>query len=186
MTDDRGHCTLVVTGAPLAARTADIIAALRADHWVVRTVASAAATATWHVSSSGSREHQPDVVLALPLTFNTLAKTSLGIADTPAAGVLCEALGSRTPLVITLMAKQEMWQHPRFADHLETLRTAGANFLDPATGGHRLAPLQSGTGEQVASLFNPQWAISAVRTAVIHSNSPTPKHYGTRAVSPTQ
>lgn len=171
MTGGRGHCTLVVTGAPLAARTADIIAALRADQWVVRTVASAAATATWHVSSSGSREHQPDVVLALPLTFSTLAKTSLGIADTPAAGVLCEALGSRTPLVVAPMAKQELWQHPRFADHLETLRTAGVIFLDPATGGRRPTPLRSGTGEQVASLFNPGWAISAVRTAVIRSDS---------------
>lgn len=91
--------TLVVCGAPLAARSEELAAELAALGWDVTTVLSPAAQG-WRSAAPEERSDQrPAAVLAFPLTFNTANKVAVGIMDTPAAGVLCDALapGSRSP-----------------------------------------------------------------------------------------
>ena len=74
---------------------------------------------------------KPDAILVAPLTFNTLNKWALGLSDNVALGVLNEALGSGTPLVVVTCMKSSLQRHPAHARSVATLQTAGVQFLDP-------------------------------------------------------
>ena len=165
--------TLVVGGAPLASRTADLRAALTAAGWSVIVVRSAAAAWTNPDNADtdggeggGQERRRPDVVVACPLTFNTANKIAAGVMDTPATGALCDALGAGVPIVAVPMANTRLWGHPVWATTLTTLRNWGVVLLDPTTG--QLGdprPVDSGTGDAVAAAFDPRWILAAIGPA---------------------
>jgi phosphopantothenoylcysteine synthetase/decarboxylase len=168
--------TLVVGGAPLASRTADLRAALATAGWSVTVVRSAAAAAWTSPDNedtdgdgdeSGRQERRrPDIVVACPLTFNTANKIVAGVMDTPVAGTLCDALGAGVPIVAVPMANTRLWGHPVWATTLTTLRAWGVVLLDPTNG--QLGdprPVDSGTGAAVATAFDPQWLLNATGPA---------------------
>jgi phosphopantothenoylcysteine synthetase/decarboxylase len=166
--------TLVVGGAPLASRTADLRAALTAAGWSVTVVRSAAAAAWTNPDNAdtdggeggGQERRRPDVVVACPLTFNTANKIAAGVMDTPATGTLCDALGAGVPIVAVPMANTRLWGHPVWATTLTTLRRWGVVLLDPTTG--QLGdprPVDSGTGDAVAAAFDPRWILAAIGPA---------------------
>lgn len=72
------------------------------------------------------------VVLVAPCTFDSLNKLALGIADNLALSVTAEAIGRRTPVVVALSVNQPLWQHPRTADSIATLRSWGVDLIQPA------------------------------------------------------
>lgn len=75
---------------------------------------------------------KPDAIVVIPATFNTINKWALGIADTLAVSILCEHLGSRTPLVAVPYLKDDLAKHPAFNKSLKTLRRCGVHVLyDP-------------------------------------------------------
>ena len=175
-----GHLTLAATGAPLAARTADLAVALTKDGWIVDVVTTAAAKA-WTddlgleavVGGPGrSTQRRPgtqkangpsDVIVVCPATFNTVAKVALGIADSYVHSVLCEAVGNRGAVVMVPMVKESLWNHPAWNDHLKVLGGAGVWFLDPSSGTEKAAPVASGSGDRVTALFDPEWVVSSLR-----------------------
>jgi hypothetical protein len=143
MSDD-GHVstlgvTLIVCGAPLAARVPDLIRGLMADEWqpvVVGTPGSVgwldhdAVTrlvgepprfefrAPWTPKRGGP----PAAVVVCPATFNTVNKAAAGIADTYALGVLCEAISTRTLTVIVPTVSTKLSGHPAWPRSLATWR----------------------------------------------------------------
>lgn len=181
--------TLVVCGAPLAARARDVRAALAAAGWSVSTVYSAAAahwadghhtdahhadgtdtdatdTTTFRQDTPTPPRLRPGIVVACPLTFNSANKIVAGIMDTPATGVLCDALGAGVPVVAIPMANTRLWSHPAWADTLTTLRRWGVRLLDPTDGKPGLPrPVASGTGNAVTAAFDPAWVVAATGPA---------------------
>lgn len=171
------HCLLVVTGAPLTLRCADIATALKQAGWSVQVVPTAAASA-WvddatvsaasgqpaisehRDPSQAKRGQAPDAVVVAPATFNTISKAALGIADTYAHSVLCEAIGSGMPIVMVPMLNDELWGHPALAGHLQTLSAHSVGFVDPQTGADSPVPVASGTGDQVVAAFEPGWVVA--------------------------
>jgi phosphopantothenoylcysteine synthetase/decarboxylase len=171
------NCLLVVTGAPLAVRCADLAAAVRQAGWGVQVVTTAAAAA-WvddamistasgqpalsehRDPSEAKRSEAPDAVVVAPATINTISKAALGIADTYAHSQLCEAIGNRLPIVMVPMINNKLWGHPALAGHLQTLITAGVNIIDPQTGDDSPTPITSGTGDQVVRAFDPSWIVA--------------------------
>jgi phosphopantothenoylcysteine synthetase/decarboxylase len=171
------NCLLVVTGAPLALRCADIIAALKQAGWSVQVVTTSAAAA-WvddatiatvsgvppasehRDPSEAKRSEAPDAVVVAPATFNTIGKAALGIADTYAHSQLCEVIGSGLPIVMVPMINNKLWGHPALAGHLKTLLTSGVSLVDPQTGADSLTPITSGTGDQVVRAFDPDWIVA--------------------------
>jgi hypothetical protein len=153
--------TLVVCGAPLAARAADVADALR-ERWSVSVVATDAAN-QWFSEPSEHDRPRPDLVVACPLTFNTANKAAAGIMDTSAAGALCDALGAGVPVVAVPMVNNRLWGHPEWASTLQTLAGAGVRFVDLRSGqvGDPV-PVQSGTGPEVVAGFDPAWVVAAV------------------------
>lgn len=171
--------TLVVCGAPLAARTPDTAAALADAGWAVTVVASPASRA-WLDSAAVERvtgrpvlfdQRQPDqargerpaAVVACPLTMNSGSKAATGVMDTYATGVLCDALAMRLPLTVVVMVSSRLWGHPAWAGHLDTFTAAGARFVDPKSGlVGKPEPVQSGTGADLVAGFDPAALARAV------------------------
>ena len=72
-----------------------------------------------------------DVILAAPLTFNSLDKLAAGISDTLALGLLSEALGLGLPITAAPCIKEALRQHPAYDASVRLLASAGVNVLDP-------------------------------------------------------
>jgi phosphopantothenoylcysteine synthetase/decarboxylase len=103
---------------------------------------------------------QPAGVIVCPATFNTVNKLAVGIMDTYAAGVLCEALASRIPITMVPMVSTRLWHHPAWAHNLDVLTAAGATFIDIQTGrAGQPTAVQSGTGGEVIAAFDPTWVL---------------------------
>lgn len=174
-----GLCTLVLTGAPLTSRAPDLAVALIEAGWDVHLVATPSAAAWINedalvqvVGHAPTTQHRapdeprrggrPDAVVVAPATFNTVNKLATGLADTYAHGLLCDALGTNTPLVMVPMVNDRLWGHPAWATNLQFLSTAGVRFADIHSGNTEPFPVQSGTGDQVSAAFNLQWVVQAL------------------------
>jgi phosphopantothenoylcysteine decarboxylase len=168
---------LIVCGAPLAARTADLVAGLQASGWTVSVVGTPA-SADWidldavaellgepvrldfRSGREPKRAFHPHAVLVCPATFNTINKAAAGVSDTYALGVLCEALGSSCRTYIVPMVNDKLWGHPAWPNSLATLAKAGATLVDVRTGELGTSAVPSGTGNDVVSRFDPAWITS--------------------------
>lgn len=165
------HVELVACAAPLAERVGEFATAVAQAGWIPSITLSRNAAA-WVDESTitslnlqlkqtrlpGERKmsSRPDAVVLIPGTFNTLNKLRAGISDTPALGVLNDALGAGVPLLVVPMVNVRLAGHPAWHATLQDLRGQGVAFLDPNTGKPGpLLPLESGTGADVASRFDP-------------------------------
>jgi phosphopantothenoylcysteine decarboxylase len=172
---------LVVCGAPLAARTPDLVASLLAAGWRPTVIATAAA-APWLDAEAVARMSgepprtdfrspdepkrggPPAAVVVCPATFNTVNKVAAGINDSYALGVLCEALGTRTPIVMVPMVNDKLWGHPVWTRNLAALADVGVTLLNVHTGGVGASAVESGTGSQVAAQFDPEWLSARLKS----------------------
>ena len=177
-----GYCTLILTGAPLTARGADIASGLVRAGWQVRVVVTPASVPwvdgdaiTKVTGTAPQREARaagqpkaprPDVLVIAPATFNTINKLAGGIADTFAHSTACEALGAGTPTVVVPMVSGRLWGHPALANSLRTLQTARVRFvgLQGVDGAPRAVDSEA-AGDIVAS-FDPAWIAEAIRQLV--------------------
>ncbi len=176
-----GLCTLVVCGAPLAARAPEIAASLVTAGWQVQAVMTTSA-ANWvdvSVLAAAARqsvraEHRPvdaaknrerpAAVAVAPITFNTVGKLATGIADTYAHSALCEALGDGVPILAVPMVNNRLWGHPAWAHNLGQLTDAGVRWLSIHDGTiGEPQPVLSGTGDDVVKRFQPEWVASQLR-----------------------
>lgn len=165
--------TLIVSAAPLAERAADIAGAFVANGWSVRVVLTPSAsswvdapsiTATTGTEPTSTqrlpgRPAQPEFatgsVLVAPLTFNSLNKWALGIADNYALGILCEALALGLPVVAIPVIGRRFWDHPATSKSLELLISQGVSLVDIVGGDNDIHPLPSGSGPSLAAAFDP-------------------------------
>lgn len=157
--------TVVTCGAPLAARLDNLrtqlvrrwpperlrfIVTTAAEQWITGT------TDTWR-SHQGPKPSPPQLLVVFPLTFNTANKVAAGVADTPAAAALCEAIGSRTPVIAVPMLKHSLAAHPawqRTSDLLTSWGWRWVNTSRPGSISPRPEPLAAGTGKAVANAFS--------------------------------
>lgn len=149
---DKAILYLILCAAPPAQRMQDFILLAQRAGWDVCVIATpqatrfidipALATLTGYPVRSeyklpGEADALPkaDAILVAPATFNTINKWALGIGDTLAVGILCEALGRGTPPVVALpYLKADLAHHPAFLKNLELLREYGVHVLyDPET-----------------------------------------------------
>lgn len=172
---------LVVCAAPLAHHAHKVAARLVAAGWQVNVTTSDNA-ASWvdhdavaavNSPAAGRRPGEarsgpPTGVVVVPATFNTLNKLRAGISDTPALGVLNDAVGQRLPLLVVPMISERLVNHPAWSDTLAWLDRLPATLLDPATGRTGpIEPLASGTGDSTAERFDPGWVLAWADTLTL-------------------
>ncbi|MGI5125426.1 flavoprotein [Pseudonocardia sp. CA-107938] len=159
----RPALTLVVCGAPLAARSAEVATALADRGWSVTTVVSPSALQWRSAPPVAARTPRPATVLALPLTFNSANKVAAGIMDTRTCGALCDALGAGVPVFAVAMVNDRLWGHPVWSSTLRALTGAGVRWLDPLDGPvDRPAAVPSGTGDELVRSFDPVAIAAAI------------------------
>lgn len=170
-----GHVALVVTAAPLARHTRHAYDLLRGAGWTV-TICPTADARAWIIDPP-NRDFQagrirPDAVICCPATFNTLNKWAAGINDSPALGVLNDAIGLGTPVLAIPMVGERLGRHPVWNATLTFLGDAGVDLLDPVTGQPSPRPscIVSGTGDHIADHFDHHhllhWLAEATRPTI--------------------
>jgi phosphopantothenoylcysteine synthetase/decarboxylase len=95
----------------------------------------------YRMPGTGGPVPPADVVLACPLTFNSVNKFAHGHADNFAVGLLCEMAGYGVPVVVVPHCKPQLATHPAFSASLQTLRGMGVRVLfDPEAPYERRLP----------------------------------------------
>jgi hypothetical protein len=166
--------TLVVSGAPLTRRTADVVAATTAAGWATSVIGTPSAR-NWldpgpavPVAFDFRRPDEPktrpdpDTLVVCPATFNLVGRIAAAAADTYALAAVAEALGLGVPVVVVPMVGRKLWGHPAWPGQLDTLRRWGVRLLDPSTGTVGPQP-QPAEGDAVADAFDPAWVVRALR-----------------------
>jgi phosphopantothenoylcysteine synthetase/decarboxylase len=141
---------LVISGAPAPEGLPSLVTLLQQSGW--RVVVFSTPTGTrftdldelarltgepvrweYRMPGTGSRTPPTDMVLACPLSFNSVNKFAHGHADNFAIGLLCEMAGYGVPVVVVPHCKPQLASHPAFGASLEALRGMGVRVLfDPA------------------------------------------------------
>lgn len=172
---------LVVTGAPLTGQIDNAVQAAVTQGWEPVVIATEAALGWLDPAplrdrgipvltgprSPAEPKRQPAADAVLPATFNTINKLAGGIADTYPLGVLAEAVGAGTPMIVVPFVNGNLAGHPIWPDSVRRLRAAGISIMDPRTGlFDELAPIEPGTGEEVADAFDWTRPIDLLRKTV--------------------
>jgi phosphopantothenoylcysteine synthetase/decarboxylase len=140
---------LVACGAPPAAELPDLIGLAQADGWDVAVVATPAGSrflpveavvaltgrpvrVAWRSPGEADPFPPADVILVAPATLTTIAKFRHAIADTLAVGILCEALGDGTPILLAPNIKATLARHPALDEHLRVLQSWGVHVAGQA------------------------------------------------------
>jgi phosphopantothenoylcysteine synthetase/decarboxylase len=96
----------------------------------------------YRMPGTGKSVPPADIVLACPLTFNSVNKFAHGHADNFAVGLLCEMLGYDVPVVVVPHCKPQLASHPAFIASIQALRDMGVRVLfDPAAPYEHRLPL---------------------------------------------
>jgi phosphopantothenoylcysteine decarboxylase len=138
---------LIVCAAPPAQQTTEVVPLLQAAGWDVCVIATPQASRWMHIEAlaelsghlvrtdyklPGEADPLPkaDTMLVVPATFNTINKWAQGIGDTLVTSLLCEALGRRSPPIVTVPClKMDLVRHPAFSRSISLLRECGVHIL---------------------------------------------------------
>lgn len=96
------------------------------------------------------RSPLPDAIVVAPATFNTINKWALGITDTYALGVLAEATGMNTPIVVLPFVNSALASRTPFRDAVRSLRAEGVTIL---LGPGGVEPTPPRGGDEAAAAF---------------------------------
>jgi phosphopantothenoylcysteine synthetase/decarboxylase len=147
--DGRRALYLVISGAPAPEGLPSLVGMLQSAGWRVMVFSTPMGTRfadlaelerltgepvrwEYRMPGTGTRTPPADVVLACPLSFNSVNKFAHGHADNFAIGLLCEMAGYGVPMVVVPHCKPQLASHPAFGASLETLRGMGVQVLfDP-------------------------------------------------------
>ncbi len=168
---------LIVTGAPPARDVGRLVELAQADGWETCVFASpaglkfldvdAVTTQTGHPIRSEygepgaiSSTPAPDVIIAAPITCNSLAKWATGISDTLPLGFLVSAIGWGTPTIAMPFSNRIQLSHPGIQDAIRKLSEWGITML---VGDDVYRPHEPGTGTAVAHRFPWHLAWAAAR-----------------------
>lgn len=147
--DGRSMLYLVISGAPAPEGLPSLVRLLQSVGWQVMVFSTPMGTRfgdmaelerrtgepvrwEYRMPGTGSRTPPADVVLACPLSFNSVNKFAHGHADNFAVGLLCEMVGYGVPVIVVPHCKPQLASHPAFEMSLKTLRSMGVQVLfDP-------------------------------------------------------
>lgn len=150
MTDGSRIAYVIAFSAPPVLELHEFLVLLPARDWDPYVILSPTA-ATWadvehlaHVSGhpirvEPRRPHDADplppadMMIAAPLTFNSLNKWATGISDTLAVGLLNEGLGLDLPVTAARCVTEALRRHPADEASVDRLVAAGVDVLDPKT-----------------------------------------------------
>lgn len=156
----------VVCASGVADGVGELIAAAQAEGWEVGVIATPNALGLLDQAAVGRQTGYPirsawrtpgsprplppaDAIAVVSATFNTVNKWALGIADTLALAILCEAYGQGIPTAVQPYLNSALAAHPAYAESLARLRA-----MDVLIGDYVPHPPNSGGGRDTYSWTN--------------------------------
>ena len=139
-----------------------VVATPAGDQWIdndaVERLLSAAVRRQQRTPDQPKSRERADAIVAAPMTFNSVNKLAVGIADTLAHSAMSEALGEGIPFLAVPMVNQYLAGHPSWDQNVQRLADAGVAWISIHDGARgELALVESGTGQQLVEAFKPQW-----------------------------
>jgi len=134
---------IVICGAGPAGRVGRLVDLAQGEGWVVRLVATPAATQLINSDAlyaqcgtpvrsdyragneTGPRSSASDAIIVAPATFNSINKLAIGINDTYALNVVAEAIGRGRPVVVMPFVNTALAARKPFISAVESLRDEG-------------------------------------------------------------
>jgi hypothetical protein len=168
---------VMACGSPIARGVGRLVGLAQQDGWDVCLVSTpdgrkfldvpALAAQTghpvrWRFKEPGEPDllPEPDAMLVVPASFNTIAKWAAGIADTLPLGLLIEGQGKGLPIVAMPFTNLAMAKHPAFQESITRLRGWGIAVLY----GDDVVPLvPPGEGDRAVDGFPWHLALAALR-----------------------
>lgn len=160
---------VIVCGAGPASDVGKLVKLAQDRGWTVQVIATPAALPFLSVvdveAQTGSpvrsayrspgepRSPKADAVIVAPATYNTICKCAQGISDTYALGVLAEAIGLPTPVVILPFVNTALASRYPFQRAVSQLREEGVRII---LGKGLVEPHEPGTGDGQIDTF--PWA----------------------------
>jgi phosphopantothenoylcysteine synthetase/decarboxylase len=173
--------TVITCGAGPASDVATLVRLAQHRAWTVDIVATPSAVQFVNVvdlqqlTGSAVRSEYPapgatrartaqrsNALVVAPATYNTICKLAAGISDTYALGVLAEAIGLGTPVVILPFINAALAARAPFRRAVDDLRAEGVHILLGQPG---WIPHPPGTGGQHATSFPWATALDAADAA---------------------
>ncbi|MFB7472025.1 flavoprotein [Kitasatospora sp. NPDC056184] len=138
---------VVVCASAVAGGVDALITAAHAEGWEVGVIATPNALgfidqesiekqtgypvrSAWRTPGSPRPLPPADAIAVGCATFNTINKWALGITDTLALGILCEAYGLGVPMAAQPFVNSALTAHPAYAESLARLRSMGVLIAD--------------------------------------------------------
>jgi phosphopantothenoylcysteine synthetase/decarboxylase len=186
MTNPNGRrLTVIACGAGPASDVATLVRLAQHSDWTVDLVVTPSAVQFVNVldlqqlTGSAIRSEYPtpgatraltaqrsNALIVAPATYNTICKLAAGISDTYALGVLAEAIGLGTPVVILPFVNAALAARAPFRRAVDDLRAEGVQILLGQPG---WTPHPPGTGGQHAPAFPWETALNATNAATNRS-----------------
>jgi len=163
MSEPGGILAIIVCGAGPASDVGKLVKLAQARGWTVQVIATPAALSFLSVAEleaqTGSpvrsayrspgepRSPRADALIVAPATYNTICKSSQGISDTYALGVLAEAIGLPVPVVVLPFVNTALAARHPFQRAVTQLREEGVKVIfgpdvfephEPGTGGDQI------------------------------------------------
>ncbi|MFB8204222.1 flavoprotein [Kitasatospora purpeofusca] len=156
----------VVCASGVADGVGELITAAQTEGWKVGVIATPNALglldratverqtgypirSAWRTPGSPRPLPPADAIAVVSATFNTVNKWALGIADTLALAILCEAYGQGIPVAVQPYLNSALAAHPAYTESLARLRA-----MDVLIGDYVPHPPNSGGGRDTYSWTN--------------------------------
>jgi Flavoprotein len=111
--------------------------------------------------ANGRALPKADAIIVAPATYNTINKWANGISDNFALGILAEAIGLHTPVVVLPFVNSALAAHPAFQHSVAILGDAGIDIIH---GPGRLEAHPPGTGGSKFDAFPWHQALDQAET----------------------
>jgi phosphopantothenoylcysteine synthetase/decarboxylase len=110
------------------------------DEQAIRTQTGYPIRSAWRTPDAPRPLPPPDAIAVAPATFNTINKWAVGVSDTLALGILCEAYGLGIPTAVQPYLNAAQAAHPAYGESLARLASMGVLIGDyvphgPKAGG---------------------------------------------------
>ncbi|GAA2425656.1 flavoprotein [Actinomadura vinacea] len=145
MTDHRRILNIVVCAAGPAADVGELVILAQRRGWDVQLIATPSSQDFIDVAALEGQTGHPvrsqyrkpgdpraplaDAIIVAPATYNTINKWAHGVSDTYALGVLAEAPGLGTPIVVLPFVNTALAGRHAFKHSVSTLRSEGIRIL---------------------------------------------------------
>ncbi len=184
MTQPSRFLSVIVCGAGPASEVGTLVDLAKGRGWTVQVIATPAALPFLDIAAIEAQTGAPvrsqyrkpgeprsrlaDAIIVAPATYNTINKWAQGISDTYALGILAEATGTHTPIVVLPFVNSALATRAPYRQCLDELRREGVHILIGSDG---VEPHEPHTGANLIATYPWHVALAEAERLIDSANA---------------